>query len=79
MTAVQPFCGILKSGQPSDRNLWFFCLAAYTDPLQNAGDLHYVDHGTFLIVEGDTTGDGKADFQIEVHGSTFLTSDDFLG
>ena len=31
------------------------------------------------IVEGDVNGDGKADFEIEVHGSTFLTSDDFLG
>jgi Ca2+-binding RTX toxin-like protein len=47
-----------------------------------AGELHFVEHdfsgggGTFLIVEGDVNGDGRADFQIEVqHNETnFLTS-----
>jgi Ca2+-binding RTX toxin-like protein len=33
----------------------------------HAGELHFVAHGTFVTVEGDTNGDGKADFQIEVH------------
>jgi hypothetical protein len=32
-----------------------------------AGELHFVKHGTFVTMEGDTNGDGKADFQIDVH------------
>jgi serralysin len=34
---------------------------------RQAGELHFVKHGTFVTVKGDTNGDGKADFQIEVH------------
>jgi len=29
-------------------------------------------------VEGDINGDGKADFQIEVHGAGKLVADDFI-
>jgi RTX calcium-binding nonapeptide repeat (4 copies) len=32
-----------------------------------AGELHYVSHGTYVTVEGDINGNGKADFQIDVH------------
>jgi hypothetical protein len=32
-----------------------------------AGELHVVNHGTFVMVEGDVDGNGRADFQIEVH------------
>jgi Ca2+-binding RTX toxin-like protein len=42
-----------------------------------AGELHFVNKGAFLLVEGDVNGDGKADFQIEVHGVATLTAGDF--
>jgi Ca2+-binding RTX toxin-like protein len=32
-----------------------------------AGELHYLNHGTYVTVEGDVNGNGKADFQIDVH------------
>jgi Ca2+-binding RTX toxin-like protein len=35
-----------------------------------AGELHFVKHGSFVTVEGDVNGDGKADFQIEAHNTT---------
>jgi serralysin len=35
-----------------------------------AGELHFVKHGAFVTVEGDIDGNGKADFQIEVHNLT---------
>jgi VCBS repeat-containing protein len=39
------------------------------------GELHIVKHGTHVIVEGDIDGNGKADFQIDVHNLTdHLTS-----
>jgi Ca2+-binding RTX toxin-like protein len=44
-----------------------------------AGELHYIKKAGFLIVEGDTNGDGKADFQIEVRGTPKLTRNDFIG
>ena len=34
------------------------------------GELHFVKHGTFVTVEGDIDGNGKADFQIDVHNLT---------
>jgi len=42
-----------------------------------AGELHFVKKEGFLLVEGDTNGNGKADFQIEVHGVNKLFLDDF--
>jgi Ca2+-binding RTX toxin-like protein len=35
-----------------------------------AGELHYKVSGDHLLVEGDVNGDGRADFQIEVHNLT---------
>jgi Ca2+-binding RTX toxin-like protein len=45
-----------------------------------AGELHFVKHGgIFVTVEGDINGDGKADFQIEVHGADLaLVKADFI-
>jgi serralysin len=34
------------------------------------GELHIVKHGTYVTVEGDIDGNGKADFQIDVHNLT---------
>ena len=43
-----------------------------------AGELHCVQKGDFQIVEGDVNGDGKPDFQIEVHGGGPLHATDFV-
>ncbi|HEY8277449.1 MAG TPA: calcium-binding protein [Methyloceanibacter sp.] len=45
---------------------------------QKAGELHCVQKGDFQIVEGDVNGDGKPDFQIEVHGGGQLHATDFV-
>jgi serralysin len=43
-----------------------------------AGELHVLDKGVGgFRVEGDTNGDGKADFQIEVHSGELLAKGDF--
>lgn len=39
-----------------------------------AGELHALNKG-FLILEGDTNGDGKADFQIKIVGSDIAVHD----
>jgi hypothetical protein len=43
-----------------------------------AGELHYLKHANFLLLEGDTNGDGRADFQIEVHSAIKLVATDFF-
>ena len=43
-----------------------------------AGELHVLNKGGFLLVEGDINGDGRADFQIEVHGTASLSAGDFF-
>ncbi|MEZ5925707.1 MAG: CAP domain-containing protein [Hyphomicrobiaceae bacterium] len=42
------------------------------------GELHLVDTGANIRVEGDVNGDGKADFQIMVIGVASLAKGDFL-
>jgi hypothetical protein len=42
------------------------------------GELHFVKQVGFLVVEGDINGDGRADFQIEVHGLGKLVAGDFV-
>lgn len=42
-----------------------------------AGELHYIKKAGYVLVEGDIDGNGKADFQIEVHGVTKLVGLDF--
>jgi len=40
-----------------------------------SGELHFVKHGTYVTVGGEVNGNGKADFQIDVHNlSNDLTS-----
>ena len=43
-----------------------------------AGELHYTKSAGKTIVEGDTNGDGKADFHIELTGLKALASGDFV-
>lgn len=42
------------------------------------GELHYVQKNGYLRVEGDTAGNGKANFQIELDGPHNLVADDFV-
>ncbi len=44
----------------------------------SAGALHFVRLHDATLVEGDTNGDGKADFQIELSGLHKLVADDFI-
>ena len=42
------------------------------------GELHVVAKVGFVLVEGDTNGDGRADFQIQVDNVTALVKADFI-
>lgn len=42
------------------------------------GELHYVDYGAHVIVEGDVNGDGRADFSIVVRNVPALGTYDFI-
>jgi Ca2+-binding RTX toxin-like protein len=42
------------------------------------GELHYAQKGGHTYVEGDTNGDGKADFSIDLVGKIALTKVDFV-
>lgn len=42
------------------------------------GELHYVKKAGYVIVEGDTNGDGRADFQIKVDSVSKLGGGDFI-
>jgi serralysin len=42
------------------------------------GELHIIHKSDFFLVEGDVNGDGRADFQIEVHSAVALQQDDFV-
>lgn len=44
----------------------------------HAGEIDYVKHDDFLVVRADIDGNGKADFQIEVHGVDQLLRSDFI-
>ena len=52
----------------------FIGTAAFTA----AGQLRQFEFGKGVIVEGDVTGDGKADFQIAVQTQVMLTLEDFV-
>ena len=60
----------------------FNFLAVAGTALTKAGDLHFFTAataaGTSTFVEGDVTGDGVADFQIELIGSINLSIKDFI-
>ena len=43
-----------------------------------AGELHYKFAGPNTLIEGDTNGDGRADFQILLAGHVALAKGDFI-
>lgn len=46
---------------------------------RHAGELHVLNAGAGIsLVEGDVNGDGRADFQIEVHSAAALVKADFV-
>ncbi|WP_424139427.1 hypothetical protein [Roseomonas chloroacetimidivorans] len=45
---------------------------------KQAGELHVIQSGANTLVEADLTGDGKADFQIELSGHHAMTASDFI-
>jgi hypothetical protein len=50
----------------------------------NSGDaltphtIEYYQHGGDTFVVADTTGDGKADFEVQIHGTFTLTAGEFV-
>jgi hypothetical protein len=42
------------------------------------GELHFVKKAGFVVVEGDTNGDGRPDFQIQVDDIARLVAGDFV-
>ncbi|WP_424140042.1 hypothetical protein [Roseomonas chloroacetimidivorans] len=45
---------------------------------RQAGELHVIQSGANTLVEADLTGDGKADFQIELSGHHAMAASDFI-
>lgn len=43
-----------------------------------AGQLHYVQTASYTYLEGDTNGDGTADFSIRLTGTLALAESDFV-
>ena len=64
-----------NTGAGGDQNFTFIGDAAFTGV---AGQLHYVHAGPNTFVEGDTDGDGTADFVIRLDGLHTLAAGDFV-
>ncbi len=58
-----------------DQAFTFIGSAAFS---RTAGELHAIKVGSLIRVEGDTNGDGRADFAIDVMGTAPLISGDFI-
>ncbi len=63
-----------KNGASSDQEFTFIGSDKFS---KQAGELHAVAFGANTLVEGDTTGDGKADFQILLKGMVSLSDASF--
>jgi Ca2+-binding RTX toxin-like protein len=63
-----------KSG-PGNQHFHFIGSAKFH---HRPGELHVLDKGAFFMVEGDIDGNGRADFQIEVHSVAALAKADFI-
>ena len=64
-----------NSKKPLDQAFKYIGAAVFS---HHAGELHEVRFANKTIVEGDTNGDGKADFQIELSGHINLVKGDFI-
>lgn len=58
-----------------DQNFRFIGTAAFT---QSTRELRYVQSGAVTLIEGDTDGNGIADFAIVLNGSVALLNTDFV-
>ncbi|MDX2290214.1 MAG: calcium-binding protein [Hyphomicrobiaceae bacterium] len=58
-----------------DQAFTFIGSAAFS---RTAGELHAIRVGSLIRVEGDTNGDGRADFAIDVMGTAPLVAGDFI-
>jgi len=65
----------LAGGAAVDQDFHFIGAKAFH---HKAGELHFVKGHGHLFVEGDVDGNGRADFRIDVHGASSLTSHDFV-
>jgi len=64
-----------NTGAGGDQNFTFIGTGAFTGV---AGQLHYLQAGGNTFVEGDTDGDGNADFVIRLDGLVSLVAGDFV-
>src|SRR5690606_18299521 len=64
-----------NTGVGGDQNFTFIGNDAFTGV---AGQLHYVHAGPNTFIEGDTNGDGVADFVIRLDGLHDLVAGDFV-
>ncbi len=64
-----------NTGLAGDQKFSFIGVNAFTNV---AGQLHYVQTGGNTYVEGDTNGDGTADFSIRLNGLINLVGADFV-
>lgn len=51
---------------------------AFSGTTARANAVWYVDSGSDIVIRGDTTGDGVADFEIQVVGVNSVAAGDFL-
>jgi Ca2+-binding RTX toxin-like protein len=64
-----------KSGVSGNQAFTFIGFQAFHN---RKGELHLVDSGANILVEGDVNGDGKADLQIMVLGLATMGAGDFI-
>lgn len=69
--------GIDANGSGSGNGKFTFLSGKGAHFTHHRGELHYLWSGSNTLVEGDTNGDGRADFQIEIAGHKTITSGDF--
>ena len=70
------FAGIdASSGTPGNQQFQFIGAAAFSS---TKGELRYTQQGAITIVQGDTDGDGVADFEIALSGLHTLVAGDFM-
>lgn len=66
------------NGAAAGNTAFIFLAASGSQFTGRAGELRWERGGGVTLVEGDTDGDGVADFQIELTGNVNLTAGDFV-